>query len=386
MPVTDLGRCQKTTMRVPLGFVLLLSTPMANAATPVPATQRVGLASVVERKAEAALDRVVRTLVLRDALFRNERLTTGAEPGSKLHVRLLDQTVITLGPASEVVLDDFAVNPAAGSAEVSLKLSRGVLRFVGGQHAGSGTRYRVRTPVATIGVRGTAFDVRVGDDGETTVQLTEGELSFENEDGLEVILDEPLETSSIEDEDDQPSEPEVDAELAEEFDSLDLSEEELAEDLELAEELEDEEMEPISGEDADEDSEDFDDSDDFDDFDDFDESGADIAIDAVDDIHTDDEIETEDADTEEADDDAADDDAADDDAADDDAADDDAADNDAADDDAADDDAADDDAADDDAADDGGESEADGDDQDDENDDETDDEGEDADEDTFDED
>ena len=357
MSAADLGRCQKTTMRVPLGFVLLLSTPMVPAAAPVTATQRVGQASVVERKAEAALDRVVRTLVLRDALFRNERLTTSAETGSKLHVRLLDQTVITLGPASEVVLDDFAVNPAAGSAEVSLKLSRGLLRFVGGQHAGSGTRYRVRTPVATIGVRGTAFDVRVEDDGETTVQLTEGELSFENEDGLEVILDEPLETSSIEDEDDLPSEPEVDEALAEAFDSLDLSEEELAEDLELAEELEDEEMEAISGEDADEDSEDFDDSDDSDDFDDFDESGADIAIDAVDaGIHTGDEIESDDADTEEADDDAADD------------------------------DAADDDAADDDAADDSGESEADGDDQDDENEDENEDEGEDADEDTFDED
>lgn len=370
MSAADLGRCQKTTMRVPLGFVLLLSTPMVPAAAPVTAAQRVGQASVVERKAEAALDRVVRTLVLRDALFRNERLTTSAETGSKLHVRLLDQTVITLGPASEVVLDDFAVNPAAGSAEVSLKLSRGLLRFVGGQHAGSGTRYRVRTPVATIGVRGTAFDVRVEDDGETTVQLTEGELSFENEDGLEVILDEPLETSSIEDEDDLPSEPEVDEALAEEFDSLDLSEEELAEDLELAEELEDEEMEAISGEDADEDSEDFDDSDDSDDFDDFDESGADIAIDAVDaGIHTAEEIESNDAD---------------DDAADDDAADDDSAVGDAADDHAA--DAADTEEADDDAADDSGESEADGDDQDDESDDGNDDEGEDANEDTFDED
>lgn len=242
-------------MRASLGFFLLLAVP-AVAQTPADPAPRVGMASVVEQRAEASRDQTVRRLALRDALFRNERLSTGSEPGTKLHVRLLDQTVITLGPNSEVVLDDFAINPAANTAEVSLKLSRGLLRFVGGKHADTGTRYQVRTPVATIGVRGTAFDVKVDEGGETTVQLTEGEVSFENEDGLEVILDEPLETSSLDEEDDAPSEPEVDEALAEEFDDLDLSEEELAYDSELAEAIEEEEIEAIDGEDPDVDAED----------------------------------------------------------------------------------------------------------------------------------
>lgn len=239
-------------MRPRLGLLLLLASAAVGAQSPPAAPTRVGLASVVERKAEAALDGAVRTLVLRDALFRNERLSTGAEAGSLLHVRLLDQTVITLGPSSEVVLDDFAVDPAAGSAEVSLKLSRGLLRFVGGQHAGAGTRYRVQTPVATIGVRGTSFDVKVGDGGETTVQLAEGELLFENDDGVEVVLDEPFESSSIGDDDDAPSEPVIDEDLAGEFDDLDLSDEQRAEDAGIADELEEEDIQPIAGEDADE--------------------------------------------------------------------------------------------------------------------------------------
>lgn len=239
-------------MAVRLGLILLLPIGLVSAADAPSAVQpKVGVASVVERKAEAAQNGVVRTLILRDALFRNERLTTGAEPGSLLHVRLLDKTVITLGPSSEAVLDDFALNPAAGRTEVNLKLTRGVLRFVGGQHAGAGTRYQVRTPVATIGVRGTSFDVKVGDGGETTVQLEEGELLFENDDGMEVVLDEPMESSSIGDDDDAPSEPEIDESLAAEFDTLDLSEEQLAEDSEIAGELEDEELEPIDGEDPD---------------------------------------------------------------------------------------------------------------------------------------
>lgn len=245
-------------MRASLGFLLLLGVP-AGPAQPVTAEPRVGLASVVERRAEALRKPVVRTLVIRDDLYRNDRLRTGADAGTKLHVRLLDQTVLTLGPSSEIVLDDFAVNPKAGTAEVSLKLSRGLLRFVGGQHAGTGTRYRVRTPVATIGVRGTAFDVKVDDQGQTTVQLTEGELSFENEDGIEVILDEPLETSRIEDEDAAPSEPEVDDALSAEFDELDLSEEELAEDRELAEELDDADIGVIEDEESDDDDAPFED-------------------------------------------------------------------------------------------------------------------------------
>lgn len=237
------------------GLILLLAVgPLAAADAPSATQPRVGVASVLELKAQAAQNGVVRTLVLRDALFRNERLTTGAEPGSLLHVRLLDDTVITLGPSSEVLLDDFAVDPGAGTAEVNLKLSRGLLRFVGGQHAKVGTRYQVKTPVATIGVRGTSFDVKVGDSGETTVLLEEGELSFENEDGLEVILDDPNEVSSIEDADDLPSEPEIDVALSEEFDSLDLSDEQVSQDSEIAEELDDAELEPIVGEDPDEDT------------------------------------------------------------------------------------------------------------------------------------
>ena len=53
-----------------------------------------------------------------------------------------------------------------------VSVARGVFRFISGP-AGSGTHYIVKTPHASIAVRGTRFDVRVLA-GMTTVVLDEG--------------------------------------------------------------------------------------------------------------------------------------------------------------------------------------------------------------------
>ena len=235
-------------------FLLLVSrfAGAAEATNVVNATAlKVGAATVVERESKAQLQAKTRVLVVRDPVYRNERLSTSTENNTLLHLRLLDGTVLTLGPSSEMVLDDFAVNPKAGTAEVQVTLSRGLLRFVGGNHAGAGVRYRVKTPVATIGVRGTSFDLRVAESGETSVQLDEGELVLENESGDEVVIDDPNEASTVDESGGAPTEPEVDLELAAEFDELDLDPEQSAQDSLIEDELDDEEIEPIEAQDAD---------------------------------------------------------------------------------------------------------------------------------------
>ncbi len=288
--------------QIGVALVLLLFGPTGTELPPQ-TSPRVGLASVVERDAKAQLSETIRLLILRDPVFRNERLTTGVETGTLLHLRLLDETVLTLGPSSEMVLDDFAINPDAGTAEVQLSVSRGLLRFVGGKHAGEGVRYRVKTPVATIGVRGTSFNLRVEDNGSTAVQLEEGELVFENALGDEVLIDDPYESSSIEQGDSPPSEPEIDMDLAEAFESLDLSPEQEAVDAAIAGELEDGEIEPIEGEDPDDEGElEAIEDEDAEDEDDEDENDEDWVGDDWDDENRDDEDENgEDGDDEDRD-------------------------------------------------------------------------------------
>jgi hypothetical protein len=51
-------------------------------------------------------------------------------------------------------------------------LTKGVMRFVTGNL--SKDRYSIRTPTATIGIRGTILEISVADNGATTTRVTEG--------------------------------------------------------------------------------------------------------------------------------------------------------------------------------------------------------------------
>jgi hypothetical protein len=63
------------------------------------------------------------------------------------------RSALSIAPNSEVVIDEFVYNPGEGSGRMVTSLTKGALRFVGGQlsHGGQAT---VNTPSATIGIRG----------------------------------------------------------------------------------------------------------------------------------------------------------------------------------------------------------------------------------------
>ena len=98
-----------------------------------------------------------RTLAIGNGVVRNERLKTSA--AGTLHVLLADRTALNLGPNTDLVIDRFVYDPATGEGSLSASVTGGLLRFVGGQtsHSGNAT---VRTPVATIGIRGNMVVIR----------------------------------------------------------------------------------------------------------------------------------------------------------------------------------------------------------------------------------
>lgn len=93
-------------------------------------------------------------------LFQGDVLVTGA--AGSLGVILRDDTVLSLGPASEVHLDQFAFKPAEQKLGMVLKFTRGIVSYLSGKVAklapGS---VRLETPTATLGVRGTYLAVRI---------------------------------------------------------------------------------------------------------------------------------------------------------------------------------------------------------------------------------
>ncbi|MGZ0188451.1 MAG: FecR family protein [Alphaproteobacteria bacterium] len=109
-------------------------------------------------------------IYLRDRVVADTVLETVAD--GRLDVRFVDETKLIVGPSSKVKIDKFVIDPNRASGEVTLNVSKGLMRFVSGRLASSS--YKIKTPTATMGVRGTDFIVSDNESGETTVSVTDG--------------------------------------------------------------------------------------------------------------------------------------------------------------------------------------------------------------------
>src|SRR6516164_2620896 len=144
-------------------------------ATPAPAIaqQRIGVSSAVNPEATGiAPSAAPRTLLVGQDIVFNERITTG--PEGQTQVLFVDQSAMTVGPNSDMVIDQFVYDPAAGTGKLAANLTRGVFRFVGGRLSKQENAVTVRTPVATIGIRGGVVLVKLGAGGNLDVIFVYG--------------------------------------------------------------------------------------------------------------------------------------------------------------------------------------------------------------------
>ena len=104
-------------------------------------------------------------------------------------IRLRDDTKLALGPGSQLLLDEFVYNPEISGGAIVLNLVKGTFRFITGIAAKPA--YVIRTPTASITVRGTIFDVNVHDSGLAWLLLIEGAIEVCNERDECRLHDEP---------------------------------------------------------------------------------------------------------------------------------------------------------------------------------------------------
>lgn len=84
---------------------------------------------------------------------------------SSLQVLLKDETVFTVGPECELVIDRFIYDPAKNSNSLKANVTKGMFRFMSGNISKSGPdSVSIDTPVASMGVRGTIVEGLVGRD------------------------------------------------------------------------------------------------------------------------------------------------------------------------------------------------------------------------------
>ena len=89
-------------------------------------------------------------------------LETGSD--GQIGVTLRDDSLISLGPSSRIAIEKFLFVPAEGKLGFTARLLRGTMAYVSGIIARLAPESAsFVTPVATIGVRGTRFAVRVAE-------------------------------------------------------------------------------------------------------------------------------------------------------------------------------------------------------------------------------
>jgi opacity protein-like surface antigen len=132
----------------------------------------IGNAVRIVNKVTGSLDQQQRDLAVGDGVNQNEAIEVAADALGELKLR--DDTKLALGPGARLVLDKFVYDPAAPAGSVSANLVKGAFRFITGLSRKQ--NYELRTPSASITVRGTVFDVYVDADGATWLLLLEGSV------------------------------------------------------------------------------------------------------------------------------------------------------------------------------------------------------------------
>ena len=155
----------------------LLASALLVAATPATfaaSGDTIGEAIEVINLVTADYSRDTRTLQPGDDVRQDEKIAVGSDGRSELE--FADQTKIALGPGSELMLDKFVYDSDKNSGSIVMDFVSGTLRFITG--VAQKPTYVIRTPNASITVRGTIFDVYTPPKGGPTyLLLHEGGVS-----------------------------------------------------------------------------------------------------------------------------------------------------------------------------------------------------------------
>ena len=98
-------------------------------------------------------------------VYAADRLKTGRE--GALGVALKDDTLISTGPNSNLTVEGFSFNSTTHEGSMLLSVIKGTLSMISGLIVKANPEAaRIRTPQATIGIRGTEFIVEVEGEDE----------------------------------------------------------------------------------------------------------------------------------------------------------------------------------------------------------------------------
>lgn len=99
-----------------------------------------------------------------DKLYQKDIIRTGVN--SSVGIIFEDNTILSLGPKSEIEIDEYVFAPEKGMMSMITRMMKGTASYISGIIGRqSPESVKFQTPDATIGIRGTEFLVKVNDAG-----------------------------------------------------------------------------------------------------------------------------------------------------------------------------------------------------------------------------
>ena len=188
-----------------INFIILC---LALILTTLPARSNTSIGDVTLSKGNSIIDRKDGergVKVEKDLdIFSYDTVKTGK---GQVAIEFLDDTRVDITQHSKLIIDDFVYDPNAKTGKLSLKATLGTVRYASGQIAkNSAQNISIKTPTATVSVRGTDFAMTVDEIGSSTIILLPscdgngncfvGEIVVESDAGM-VIMNQAFQATQV---------------------------------------------------------------------------------------------------------------------------------------------------------------------------------------------
>ena len=151
--------------KILVGFCFIIVANLSHAKT-----QDVG--AIGQIKGSGVLERGTDIVIEGDVGVSVQSMDEAVTANGTMRINFIDDTRVELTEQSRLVIDEFVYDPSQDLGSLSMKASLGTVRYASGQIA---KRYKqnvkIRTPSATIGVRGTDFIMTVDEFGGSMITL-----------------------------------------------------------------------------------------------------------------------------------------------------------------------------------------------------------------------
>jgi len=162
---------------------------------------------VIQQKGNTDIERGKQTFEQIKKDFDVESMDTVRTRDGVTAIEFLDETRVDVTENSKLVIDSFVYDPNKKTGGLSFEAAFGTVRYASGQIAKNSRRnVKIKTPTATIGVRGTDFSMTVDEFGGSTIVLLPscntfghcvvGEISVDSDVG-QVILNQAFQATSV---------------------------------------------------------------------------------------------------------------------------------------------------------------------------------------------